>query len=65
MVELPHGIVACGDGPLADKRGVRGMGDYLVYVRQETKARFDARPGAFDAATVISLPIQTLGATWN
>lgn len=42
--------VVPGHGPLTDKNGIRGMRDYLVYTRDETKKRFDAGMNYADAA---------------
>ena len=55
MLELPLEIVVPGHGPLTDKRGVRAVRDYLVYVRDEAKVRFDAGLSVYDAAMDISL----------
>ncbi len=44
-----------GHGPITDKRGVTAVRDYLVYVRDQARLRFDAGMGAFDAAQDISL----------
>ena len=55
LLELPVDIVVPGHGPVTDKRGVRAVRDYLVHVRDEAKARFDAGMSAFDAAMDISL----------
>ena len=55
MLDLPVDVVVPGHGPITDKRGVQAMRDYLVYVRDEAKARFDAGLGVYDAAMDISL----------
>ena len=55
MLGLPVETVVPGHGPITDKRGVRAVRDYLVYVRDQAKARFDAGLSAFDAAMDISL----------
>ena len=55
LLELPADVVVPGHGPVTDKRGVRAVRDYLVYVRDEAKARFDAGLSAYDAAMDISL----------
>ena len=44
-----------GHGPLTDKAGVRAVRDYLHFVRDEARARFDAGMSASDAARDISL----------
>ena len=55
MLGLPVETVVPGHGPITDKRGVRAVRDYLVYVRDQAKARFDAGLSAYDAAMDISL----------
>ncbi len=55
ILELPLEIVVPGHGPITDKRGVRAMRDYLVYVRKEAKIRFEAGLSVYDAAMDISL----------
>jgi glyoxylase-like metal-dependent hydrolase (beta-lactamase superfamily II) len=47
--------VVPGHGPITDKRGVTAVRDYLTYVRDEAKARFDAGLTAFDAAREIDM----------
>ena len=42
ILELPVEVVVPGHGPITDKRGVQAVRDYLVYVRDEARARFDA-----------------------
>jgi len=44
-----------GHGPITDKRGVRAVRDYLVYVAAEAKKRFDAGLSSFDAAMDINM----------
>ncbi len=44
-----------GHGPVTDKRGVRQVKDYLVYVRDAARARYDAGMGALEAARSIAL----------
>ena len=44
-----------GHGPITDKAGVRAVRDYLVFVRDEARARFDAGMSPEDAARDISL----------
>ena len=44
-----------GHGPITDKRGVRALRGYLVYIRDEAKKRFDAGLSMFDAAMDIGL----------
>jgi len=55
MLGLPVDVVVPGHGPITDKRGVRAMRDYLVYVRDEARSRFDAGLSIYDAAMDISL----------
>ena len=44
-----------GHGPITDKRGVIAVRDYLVYVRDQARLRFDAGMNVYDAARDISL----------
>jgi glyoxylase-like metal-dependent hydrolase (beta-lactamase superfamily II) len=44
-----------GHGPVTDKKGVARVRDYLVHVRDEAKARFDAGMGPLEAARSIAL----------
>lgn len=55
ILELPVEVVVPGHGPITDKRGVQAVRDYLVYVRDEARARFDAGLSVNDAAMDISL----------
>ncbi len=55
ILGLPVEVVVPGHGPITDKRGVKAVRDYLVYVRDEAKARFDAGLSVYDAAMDISL----------
>lgn len=47
--------VVPGHGPITDKRGVVAVRDYLAYVRDEARKRFDAGLSAFDAARDINM----------
>jgi glyoxylase-like metal-dependent hydrolase (beta-lactamase superfamily II) len=47
--------VVPGHGPITDKKGVRAVRDYLAYVRDEAKKRYDAGLSAFDAARDIDM----------
>jgi len=47
--------VVPGHGPVTDGRGVRAVRDYLVYVRDETRRRYEAGLSAFEAAADIAL----------
>ena len=55
ILDLPVEVVVPGHGPITDKRGVQAVRDYLVYVRDEARARFDAGLSVYDAAMDISL----------
>jgi hypothetical protein len=44
-----------GHGPVTDKQGVARVKDYLVYVRDAAKARYDSGMGALEAARSIAL----------
>jgi cyclase len=44
-----------GHGPVTDKRGVARVKDYLVYIRDEAKKRYDAGLGALEAARSVAL----------
>ena len=48
-------LVVPGHGPITDLRGVKAVREYLVYVRDEAKKRFDAGLDAYDAAMDIAL----------
>jgi glyoxylase-like metal-dependent hydrolase (beta-lactamase superfamily II) len=47
--------VVPGHGPITDKRGVAAVRDYLIYVRDEARGRYDAGLTAFDAARDIDM----------
>ena len=47
--------VVPGHGPITDKRGVKAVRDYLVYVRNEARRRYDAGLSAFEAAQDIDM----------
>ncbi len=47
--------VVPGHGPITDKRGVVAVHDYLVYVRNEARRRYDAGLSAFEAAQDIDM----------
>ncbi len=55
IAALDVDAVVPGHGPITDQRGVRAVRDYLVYVRDQARARFDAGMNAYDAALDISL----------
>jgi glyoxylase-like metal-dependent hydrolase (beta-lactamase superfamily II) len=43
-----------GHGPVTDKRGVARVREYLAYIRDEAKRRYDSGMGALEAARDIS-----------
>lgn len=47
--------VVPGHGPITDKRGVRALQQYLVYVRDEARKRYDAGLSCFEAAQDIDM----------
>jgi glyoxylase-like metal-dependent hydrolase (beta-lactamase superfamily II) len=55
IVEMEPRVIVPGHGPLTDLAGVRSVRDYLVYVRDEARLRFDAGMGAAEAARDIAL----------
>ena len=55
MLSLDLETIVPGHGPITDKRGVRAMRGYLVYVRDEARKRFDAGMNPYDAAMDITL----------
>jgi glyoxylase-like metal-dependent hydrolase (beta-lactamase superfamily II) len=55
MLSLDVETVVPGHGPITDKRGIEAIRDYLSYVRDEAKARFDADMPVYEAALDISL----------
>jgi cyclase len=48
-------IVVPGHGPVTDKEGVKQVRDYLTYVRDESRKRYDAGMSAQEAVRDISL----------
>ena len=48
-------VVVPGHGPITDRRGARAVRDYLVYVRDQAKQRFDAGLSAAEATLDIAL----------
>ena len=48
-------MVVPGHGPLTDTKGALAVRDYLIYVRDETRKRFDAGLTAREAALDIQL----------
>ncbi len=55
MLGLDVETVVPGHGPITGKNGVQAMRDYLVYVRDEARRRFDAGIPVLEAALDISL----------
>jgi len=55
IVALEPEIIVPGHGPLTDIRGVLKVRDYLVYVRDEARKRYDAGFSAREAALDIQL----------
>jgi glyoxylase-like metal-dependent hydrolase (beta-lactamase superfamily II) len=55
IAALEPRVVVPGHGPLTDARGALAVRDYLVYVRDETRKRFDAGLSAREAALDIHL----------
>jgi hypothetical protein len=47
--------VVPGHGPITDQAGVIAVKEYLAYVRDEAKARYDAGMGPLEAAKDIAL----------
>jgi cyclase len=45
ILELDVDVVVPGHGPITDKAGVKRMLDWIVYLRNEAKARYDAGLG--------------------
>jgi cyclase len=55
ILDLDCETVVPGHGPITDARGVKAVRDYLIYVRDEAKKRFDAGMPAAEAARDIAL----------
>ncbi len=55
MLDLDLETIVPGHGPITDKRGVRAVRDYLTYIRDEAKLRFDTGMPVYEAAMDISL----------
>jgi len=55
VLALDVDTVVPGHGPVADKRAVIALRDYLTYLDREARARFDAGMSAMDAALDIPL----------
>ncbi|WP_437284840.1 MBL fold metallo-hydrolase [Sorangium sp. So ce406] len=48
-------VIVPGHGPITDRSGVRAVRDYLVYIRDEARRRYDAGMSPADAARDIAL----------
>ncbi|MCB1684502.1 MAG: MBL fold metallo-hydrolase [Pseudomonadales bacterium] len=55
LLGLDVDLIVPGHGPITDKRGVRAVREYLVYIRDEARRRYDAGMPALEAALDISL----------
>ncbi len=55
ILALNPELVVPGHGPITDATGVRAVRDYLSYIRDEARARFDAGLTATEAARDINL----------
>lgn len=55
ILGLHPALVVPGHGPITDARGVRAVQDYLCYVRDEARRRYDAGLSVLEAARDISL----------
>ncbi|MEY4361908.1 MAG: hypothetical protein RL391_1214 [Actinomycetota bacterium] len=64
MLGMDIDTVVPGHGPITDKGGIAGVRDYLAFIEDEAKGRFEAGIDAFDAARDIA---RSLGAyrTWG
>ena len=55
ILEMDVETIVPGHGPLTDKSGVRQVKDYLIYLREEARVRFDTGMSVEEAARDISL----------
>lgn len=55
IIAMDVDVIVPGHGPVTDKAGVRRVADYLAFVDQEARARFDAGLGVREAALDIAL----------
>ena len=55
IIEMDADVIVPGHGPITDKAGVRRVQDYLHYIDQEARKRYDAGVSAVDAAHDIAL----------
>ena len=62
ILSLDADVIVPGHGPITDKAGVREMLDWIVYLRDEAKTRYDA--GLSVEETARDLPIYSPIADW-
>jgi glyoxylase-like metal-dependent hydrolase (beta-lactamase superfamily II) len=55
IASLDVDTIIPGHGPITDKRGVIAVRDYLVYIRDQTRQRYDSGMDPYEAALDISL----------
>jgi cyclase len=55
MLDLDVETIVPGHGPITDRRGPAAVRDYLVYIRDEARRRYDAGLDAWEAARDIAL----------
>jgi len=55
IIAMKPNVVVPGHGPLTDLDGVRAVRDYLTYIRDEARRRYDAGMAPADAAHDIAL----------
>ncbi len=55
ILSMDVDIVVPGHGPITDKSGVRRVGEYLTYTREEARKRFDAGMSVEEAVQDIAL----------
>jgi len=55
MMAMDVDAIVPGHGPVTDKKGVARVAQYLSYVRDEAKRRYDSGMGALEAARSIAL----------
>ena len=55
IISMKVDFVVPGHGPVTDKRGVRAVRDYLIYIDAESRKRFESGMNALEAARDTSL----------
>jgi hypothetical protein len=55
MMAMDVDAIVPGHGPVTDKKGVARVAQYLSYIRDEAKRRYDSGMGALEAARSIAL----------